>query len=247
MAKPSAPKAVYDHMPKAGGTFLTELIRSAVRRRNFVNVGEFQSLSEELRNSSFVIGSVRNPCDYYLSLWAYGADNGGAMMSRIPKEQKFVYNTTSPNRDSDSDILLFDKWVRMVSKPGQPGIMSVRFARSYAKMDRDVGAQAPPSALSRIDLEAVRRSLSNSSYMDRVDCWVKADDRLDEDTRKCLNTWHIKYNVSVDWDAYLKTFQHGNQLRSVHGKCTKYFTPSLESFVRKLEAPMFSDFGYETC
>lgn len=68
---------VYNHMPKCAGTSLTDLINDAVPHSRIED--EFDSLTWS-DNSAFVLGSVREPCDYYVSLWAYG----GAHSARCP-------------------------------------------------------------------------------------------------------------------------------------------------------------------
>lgn len=239
-------KALYDHMPKAGGTFLMHLIRAAVGHRNFDHLGEFAELTQETIDSTFVIGSVRNPCDYYVSLWAYGAERGGAMMSRIPDEAKYVYKTTSPGKDSFEDIRRFRHWVRWINKEGRPGVMSVRFARSYANMDMDIKAQFPPARLDDASLDAVERALSTPDFLQRVDCWVQAE-KLDQDTRECLRDWVRKTHVQLDWGAYEDALHHSNQLQSTHSRCNDYFTRELAQEVRALEAPIFNAFGYDSC
>lgn len=239
-------KLLYDHMPKAGGTFLIPLLRQAVGGANFAFRSEFSPLLKSDVRKDFVIGSVRNPCDYYVSLWAYGSDHGGAMMARVPKENRYLYANTSATRNSSTDIHRFHKWVRMLNQPGHPGVMSVRFARSYAQMDRSIQASAPPVTLSHSDLMSVKRSLKFPGFLERVDCWVRLES-LDQDTRHCLRRWHRQTGNEINWTAYEQSFATNKQLQSSHAPCRTYFTPELEKTIRLLEAPLFKYFKYDTC
>lgn len=239
-------KLLYDHMPKAGGTFLIPLLRQAVGGANFDFRSEFSPLHRGDVRKDFVIGSVRNPCDYYVSLWAYGSDHGGAMMAKVPMEHRYLYENTSSTRNSSTDIHRFHKWVRMLNQPGHPGVMSVRFARSYAKMERDIRASAPPAALSHQDLMSVKRSLRTPKFLDRVDCWVKLES-LNQDAQHCLRDWQRQTGNDVNWTAYEQTFATSKQLQSSHAPCRTYFTPELEKTIRLLEAPIFKNFKYDTC
>jgi len=238
---------IYDHMPKASGTFLGPLLQSAVGDDNFELRKEFDAASHRDSAQNFLIGSIRNPCNYYLSLWAYGADQHGRLRLEIPPDKRDVYNTSSPNKDSKhDDIKKFHDWVWAVNRDGFPGIMSVRFARSYAVM-KDFPSFLPPSMMNATVLKSVRRALeSPERILSRVSCWVRTES-LDKDARACLTKWRDATGKKVDWKAYKTQYESGDQLQTAHGKCGEYFTPGLAAKVRKLEAPMFGAFNYTTC
>jgi len=238
---------LYDHMPKAGGTFIAPLLRNAVGRTYFGIRTEFEKLTARDVDVAFTVGSVRNPCNYYLSLWAYGADHGGSMMSVIPRKKRYVYKTTSPNKDSQADIQKFQDWVNMVNRRDFPGIMSVRFAWSYAPVDMDIHAVKPPMKLADSELESVRRSLADPrKFMSRVSCWIRTES-MSEDTRTCLETWQNKSGSAVNWDAYARQYTNGRHFESSHGRCADYFTEELAALVMELEAPLFQAFNYSQC
>jgi len=246
-ADPADQGVLYNHMPKAGGTFLMRLLRAAVGRKHYDIRTEFQGMSRSDVNHNYVVGSVRNPCNYYLSLWSFGAERGGKMMSSIPKDKRYVYNTTSRNKDSKADIKKFREWVWMVNRPGFPGIMSVRFGRSYGNLNDTVVSAKPPFVLSVADLNAVRRSLSDTSkFMRRVNCWVRTES-MDRGAHRCLLKYHNLTKLKVDWDAYRVQFKVGDQFQSSHGSCRDYFTPTLAAAVRRYESPIFKAFNYTKC
>ena len=64
----------FKHMSKCAGTEIAHLLRAATRGGHavpFQVIGETFGVTAARRRGAFVIASVRNPCDYYVSLWAY--------------------------------------------------------------------------------------------------------------------------------------------------------------------------------
>ena len=84
---------LYNHNPKAGGGTILQVLRRATpcehlvdrnahrpwwedKTRNescYVNVREAQASGRGDQRQAFVLGSVREPCDHYVSLWAFGS------------------------------------------------------------------------------------------------------------------------------------------------------------------------------
>lgn len=246
--EPDAANLLYDHMPKAGGTFLIKLFNAAIGRENFETRTEFENVTQDDVDNNFVVGSVRNPCDYYLSLWAYGVERGGAMKHLIMPEhlRDYVYHTRSAHKNSTEDIRRFRRWIRLISSKGHPGVMSIRFAKSYAVLEQDIPGFLPPQALNKEELDSVARALATPDYKDRVSCWVKAE-RLDRDAVQCLHKWHHVTGRDINWRAFNEALSNANHLSSSHGRCKEYYTSKLAQAVRDLEAPIFRDFGYRGC
>lgn len=97
-------------------------------------------LPESIINSDRLIaGSVRNPWDWYISVWAYGCDGKGALYDRLTESRKvlghgyrkslpigvsnFIYEFCRPRRpwrevysDSSSPVL-FRRWLSAVLDP----------------------------------------------------------------------------------------------------------------------------------
>lgn len=239
---------LFDHMPKTGGTYLMKLFNSAVGSQNFEKRSEFANVTQDDIDNNFIVGSVRNPCDYYLSLWAYGVEHGGAMKHTIrpASTRDYVYHTTSKYKNSTEDIRRFRRWVRLISKKGHPGVMSIRFAQSYAVLEKAIPAAFPPQHLKKDELDTVARALATPDYKNRVNCWVKAE-KLGRGASECLNQWHTLTGRKINWRGYNEALGHANRLESSHGRCRDYFTYKLAQAVRDLEAPIFRDFDYRGC
>ena len=70
---PRRVKLLYNHVPKTGGQFAIKVLRSMVAKEHFKRVGEFISSNVTHRKEYFVVAGVRSECEYYVSLFAFGA------------------------------------------------------------------------------------------------------------------------------------------------------------------------------
>lgn len=244
--KPYSDKLLYDHMPKTGGTYIAKVVRAAAGRNKFTLVREFDHYNHSLFDEHFTIGSVRNPCDYYLSLWSYGVDFGGRMRSHLPEESRWLYETEAQLKDSPADMLRFRRWVREISRPGYPGIMSLRMFISYAAQGRAVPrGWLPPASMTTEVLNWVRRSMRHFTRK-HINCWVYSEN-LDEDLQNCLAKWEKQSGQAVDWSKYNFAKQAAYEKRSDHGKCQDYFDPDTVKLIWDLEGNLFEKFGYDKC
>lgn len=76
-------------MPKTGGTHVSRLIQSYF---GGVQVGKHQRPPQKvLDRAPFIIGSVRNPWDWYVSLWAFGCAAQGDLHRRLGERQVFTH------------------------------------------------------------------------------------------------------------------------------------------------------------
>lgn len=71
-------KLVFLEIQKTGGTHIRRLLE---RYTDGKPVGKHNRLMDEYADH-FVFGSIRNPWDWYVSLWAYGVSGRGAVRSR---------------------------------------------------------------------------------------------------------------------------------------------------------------------
>jgi hypothetical protein len=69
---------VYLELQKTGGSHIRRLLEKYVQGRF---TGKHNRVTLDTA-SSYVIGSIRNPWDWYVSLWAYGVGGQGAVRSR---------------------------------------------------------------------------------------------------------------------------------------------------------------------
>lgn len=70
-----AEKLVFTELHKTGGTHICKWLERLVGGEH---VGKHNRVPKRLRNR-FVVGSIRNPWDWYVSLWAYGCSGRGSV------------------------------------------------------------------------------------------------------------------------------------------------------------------------
>jgi len=247
LRNPSSAKLLFDHMPKAGGTFLRDLLKASVGRKAFYLLHEFEGPDKQQKDDFFIIGSIRNPCDYYVSLWAYGAEGHGRFKHRIAggRKSQRVYRTKSKAKDSPKDVQAFRRWMRLISVPGAPGTLSIRLATSYSGVVGLAGLAGPPTEYGQAKLELVAKAVSDISPSS-VDCWVRTE-TLVKDAKHCLEIYGNSTGKHVDWQAFQKVLKRGSAKSSTHGSCKAYFDKSTAALVRQGDGDIFHKFGYETC
>lgn len=244
---------IYDHMPKAGGTFLIELFAAAVGEENLEAIREFHGLVED-NASSFTIGSIRNPCDYYVSLWAFGSKFSGKGKVGLgkyfsPGEHAKFYDV-SATRDTPEDVSKFQQWLDYVSVQGHIGTMSLRMVASYSG-DRELASShidGPASYYKANAPELLKRSEEVQANLDLslVDCWVHMENIVD-DAKVCLELWAAQgQDRKVDWEAFEKMASTPDRT-SLHGSCERYYGAQMESLVRSIDHVVFQKFGYDKC
>ena len=69
-------KIVFLELHKTGGSHIGHLLSSLLEG---AQVGKHNTLKDLYRNRT-ILGSIRNPWDWYVSLWAYGCGGGGSVM-----------------------------------------------------------------------------------------------------------------------------------------------------------------------
>jgi hypothetical protein len=246
----SSPQVTYDHMPKTGGTYLISILEAGVGAARFNIISEFDGVDYLVAEDSFTIGSMRNPCDLYVSLWAFGADGAGTLSMQLPQDVRDrVYGTTSPNKDSPEDVEKFRDWLRTISVLGQAGTLTIRLAISYGfdpaltSMNL-VGPASQYSETVRDEANAVMAAFDP----ERIDCWIYTEN-MTNDARICLQLWEVS-NVDggrVDWEPFEVALQENDQHSSSHGPCKTYFDDEAEQLVWSTDRLAFEKFGYTSC
>jgi len=244
---------VYNHLAKTGGTFVKSVLQEAVPKNNLVIRSEFESMTKKDRETAFTIGSIRNPCDYYVSLWAYGSPGGtsesmGAFRQSVPDR----YYGLSHGLDTTEDLERFSQWLRYIMPNGQPGFDSARFAFSYSPdgVPHQFGNFAGPDSL-RSANETLRNSLQltiDAFDTSSVDCWVKTEN-LKDDLKRCLQAYEESAGGTVvDWDKFTKAMNsEDSQNGSQHQPCAFYYNDANKAFTRSTDKALFEKFDYDTC
>jgi hypothetical protein len=137
-----AERLIYLELLKTGCTHIKQLLRAAIPGEN---VGKHNRLPDNfLQENKAIIGSIRNPWDWYISLWAFGCDGKGIHYRRLTKHNVKGYGVVGqfapvspvqlllvalgqlrkPVRSwrrvysNSHDPKLFQEWLKMVLEPG---------------------------------------------------------------------------------------------------------------------------------
>lgn len=132
-------KLIYIQMQKTGCTRIGEIITELCGGKS---VGRKHGTLLEKPKDKSVIGSIRNPWDWYVSLWAFGCEGRGGVLSWLKDDPGWqrVYSDSN-------NVDLFRQWLKMVysekyisrmqngynkfSLAPQVGLMTWRFAYLY--------------------------------------------------------------------------------------------------------------------
>jgi hypothetical protein len=209
---------VFNHNPKAAGTFVTQLFENTLSKlpgKEFRVETERQSVGQSV---GFTIGAVREPCDHLVSLWAFGSQGKGGFRKRMvrylgQRETEPLYGIMAPFNTSE-DVLRFRKWVR---HQGVQGMMTAMFAHSY-------------------------------SNISDVDCFIIADSNIEEEATRCLNSFILQADDLVTINNTMQESSASlNQNSGSHASCDTYFDEKTAREVEQNEWPLYDAFGWAAC
>jgi len=246
-------KKTNNHAAISPNNNLTTTLLANKKDHTLIVVHESQSVGMLHRQEGFVISSIREPCDHYVSLWAFGSGGHGGLHRRSEKRNYnwtlAAYGHDSPAFDSKEDIKRFQQlWL---PDPNIRGLIAERFREGYGR----------PKIIEMANGSTI------SSTPDSVDCWVYVDD-FKATLYTCLREYEMQGGL-VDWDAPLlsalvKKLQETNAKRKLeghskndpignpqlfhHSKCTTYYDNVTADIVELgEESYIFKAFGYQGC
>ncbi|CAH1802499.1 unnamed protein product, partial [Owenia fusiformis] len=146
---------LFSHFPKAGGSEIRHILttvvgesinvdqnrgmyknNSTILEDNYFLQTEFVSLEPYQKSNFFVIAHVRSPCNYLLSLWAFGSDGKGALCHSTKDES--VYGNTPPYNNKD-DLQRFTMWLQDNKKIYTNRLVHKYFNNNIWKTDPTLG------------------------------------------------------------------------------------------------------------
>jgi len=258
---------LYDHLPKAGGSFIRGVFTKSkvISSDSLRIVEEGQTLTEQDRQLTFTVGSMRNPCNYYVSCWAFSGRlaPGVQRIGGFDQKPGEDFYGTSDELNTPEDQQRFGRWLRHVMPGGAaPGLLTTRMLWSYA--NKSVGNASRPEPnlqgwpeKDRLTYLAASLSFDPAS----VDCWIKTE-TLKDDLRNCLVRFDERAGGGVvNWAEFNKIVksqeeEHQNTnapgnftfkvwtKNSEHQPCGFYFDKANTDFVLKTDFAIFTKFGY---
>lgn len=231
---PIGKSIVYNHMPKAGGTFVRGILHALIPRSDLKLENEWVTVTVDDLQHLFTMGSVRNPCDYYVSLYNFGAQSTRGEFQR--NVGRAWYKNNDPKQ--------FRKWLRHVTGGSKLGVMSYRLAFSYIPGQHSKLAKGPVSGQLKkaAELENILKHWNSSS----ISCWIKTES-LTGTLRNCLSRYSLERSKPVNWKLFdrLVASQYSNP--SKHSKCSYFYDNATKAFVMERDQHIFRIFGYATC
>lgn len=248
------PPLWYNHLAKTGGTFLRVALEDVVVG-NIGVIDEVHGLRDVSR-PPFTIGSIRNPCDYYVSLWAANSFGRGPLSSLDSHLKKNLGHDFQQKFGTERDIAAFRRWVHALL--GQKaGLLTVRLWVKYLadSPERYNGCVARATCLGPTALTSetkVLDELQRANVTSLADCWVKTGN-LVQDTEHCLKMYEQpgpeRHPGKIRWAKWHEdtTQQQVFHNPSLHAPCEAYYDNFTESLVRDRDRLIFEKFDFAQC
>lgn len=111
------------HLHKCAGSTLAHLLMTHFGGARHGGIHNTENV-----NNQPIIGCIRNPFAWYVSLWAYGVDGKGQVYEEISRDDpdKISMFYTHPN-----DYTAFQKWLEYLIGNKECGLLTTRFKKLY--------------------------------------------------------------------------------------------------------------------
>lgn len=241
----------FKHLSKMAGTFVIDVLHHVVGKGDYTGKGdwvlidELFALTDKRRGDAFVISSARNPCDYYVSLWAFDATKNFAHFSMQDGGSAFF-------EEGNHNATKFRNWLAWTQSHGH-GPMSYRLWETLVQRKDDMTCwdQVLGFCGEGIDDKKVETDLAAWSPKATADCWIHTEN-LVGDLRSCLEQYEKASGATIDFakfDSFTNKPQStgGNHNPSSHDKCESYFDDESAESVMHLDSHLFNAFGYTQC
>lgn len=249
----------FNHLPKAGGSFAKEVLWKSLRQDNLHAEMEHESVTPEDLADTFVIGMIRNPFDYYISMWCYHSENrynaeghpNWVVEGLTEEQQAECLGTAKPGHnwgDVADDIQKFRSFVRTMNDE-KMGLLTNRFYFSYVSTP----SWGPLQAITSTAKSILRK---DSSMLDAIEhnfnatlnqiCWVHTES-LVKDLRSCLEQLELPSGrgSAVNWEKFDEAVAGSNHNPTNHASCSTFYDQDLMEFVSKADRHIFETFsGY---
>mmetsp|Transcript_56445 Transcript_56445/g.104499 ORF Transcript_56445/g.104499 Transcript_56445/m.104499 type:complete len:290 (+) Transcript_56445:64-933(+) len=243
---------VVDHVPKCGGTFVTFMANMSVDPSSLQLVHESAQLKrEDTGPGKMVLGMIRNPFEYYISIWAYL----GYMRRLTPEEFLEIRPLGYPAGTDPEDAARFGKFLKYFSDKDL-GLLSFLIYYSYLdfqglinETDYDykgtVADAFGNTTEGLVKKQQVIAAMKNfSAQGEPVDCWVHTENAT-EDTRSCFSRF-----AAMGGLVNFTDFDLGLSMQVLNAKehlgCSALYTNETLDFVRSSDSELFRAFGYST-
>jgi len=248
---------VVNHLAKCGGSFLKDVVRSSAPMTK-IEDEKFMVTNDDQTNGDFIVGLIRNPLDFYISLWSFTSEPGTCCFknSLTADQQRRLLSTRDVHGDTREDRHRFRKWLEEVNHD-DIGLMSLRFYGSYLDPGKEellIGEDwQHMTARNFFHLEHptwrtnVHAALAHFNRdFGSVDCWIHTENIVN-DTRRCLHLAEqaLGERAPVNWTTVEEQMANASTNAIAHAPCSEFYDDNLLKFVYHRDKHIFRAFGYE--
>ena len=198
-AKPSRgskSRLAYARFPKTGSRYAISHLFKVMGAHRLNVIPEAKAVrAVGVAKDEFLLASVRNPCESYLSLWAFQSEakrRAGVMADlrrRDPEAHKRLVGRDSQNGfTGPEDVQRFRAWIKFMGHQHvKLGLLSGRFYGKYLSQDPDMDIR-DNAFLVRVMTEETAaqtvQAIRSASISELADCWMHTES-LDADIAGC--------------------------------------------------------------
>lgn len=254
-------RVVLNHLAKCAGRFIKGVMRQSLPAERLKVIPERHGLtSQDVSDQDFIVGLMRNPYEYYVSLWAFTAleDNGLHFRQALSKQQQ---NDVYPHLPSGHlygelpvEIAAFGRWLRAVSSQ-QLGLLSLRFFGHYLDQGSNPGLQNGTWNLQTVPTMLSSGKVSASNVNARLEafspnhgpisCWIRTES-VRRGTQDCLRRYEAEVGSAVvNWTTNGKAFESEPKRASPHVPCKHFYDENLRRFVAESDRQLIRLFNYK--
>lgn len=244
----------FKHMSKCAGSEIAKLLDTA--KIKFHAYGEKESVQEKNSKDMFVIASVRNPCSYLVSLWAFHGGRSWAEEQNLEAQLRGTpYWENVGKLYTHANPQHFQNWARETVDQSEKSVMSRRFFEGLVQKRNGLSCWGPnvltcDSPDQHLPDREIEEGLLQFAERSRVDCWVYLES-FQSDLANCLRMYETLSGNAINWEGLIKamelTARPTNFAR--HGSCEDVFSGAEPGFVRqvlKSNEALSLAFGYST-
>ena len=178
----------------------------------------------------FIIGSIREPCSYHLSYWAYQS-------SFNHTDRPGLHYGKDEHYSSKADVERFRLYI---ADTGSKGIDPT--LKKLGRRDMFSGGLLTRRVLTTYTTKDHKFST------DDVDCWVRTE-KLNDDLNICFQRFMAQGGVVPYYDNFNKTItaQKDHKNPSDHQHCSYYFDHSTARLIHESEAFIYKTFDMVGC
>ena len=216
-------KFIYIHMPKTGGTFVSYYLQDNVPGSNYFMPGSgHQPVSSQRLTypNHFMFGTIRNPWDWYVSVFQF--DVGGG-------------NYAKAIHECDDD---FNKFVTMLLTKTKGAISRIRFNRTS---ELNIGMCTYQYLLlfgNKQHIETKKEMRQENMGLDYI---IKIEDIVTELPKMFKN---FIFELSEEQKNVLTNMKKLNTSKSWHENYRDYYTEETKELVRKKDRFIIEKYNY---